>query len=305
MSSKINPVKIWSSLSWAVIVSSPTRVARCERIYFYGDSPTLWLVVVAEVNAEGWVGNSWRVNQQTVESIQIGTCSLWAIDCWLLSRSKVSFDETLHFCRSWESEGWIGLQGNEHIVGIDGSGSWLIKSSQVADSSWVNTGSWIAWWCRRSWRSYWCRCNWCRCGCVINTDWRLSWAAPVVLDSAADAASWVGQSSITSLTSQNEAISTSRLAHSICISWVSISGAGKTLGGWFASFARARAGNTSWVAIKILSCSAIDRFKYKLLAYSIGIFVVTSGAGASIDLWIENCVERTSGTASLIHELVW
>ena len=128
MSSKINPVKIWSSLSWVGIASS-TVIGWSERIYFYGHSSTLWLVIEAEIDVENWVGHSWRVDQKTIESIKIRASSLWAVDSWFRSRREIWFDEALHFSWVSESEGLIGLQGNKDIVRVDCGVSRLIEGS--------------------------------------------------------------------------------------------------------------------------------------------------------------------------------
>jgi hypothetical protein len=77
------------------------------------------LITVREINFENIVWYSARIDQKAIKGIQSGTIPLRAIHSWFRSTGETGLDEALHFSGVGEGKGWVGHQGNEHIVGVD------------------------------------------------------------------------------------------------------------------------------------------------------------------------------------------
>lgn len=288
-SSIINPFnKIRSRADFGVTGGSCSSCvcASQQRIYIDWDWACFALVIVGEVYYKRINRHSWGIDEQAVESIEVGVGSLWAIDSGLGSAGEASLDEILHISWVLEGEGRIGLKSDEDVVGVDVSVAWLIKISEV-DYSWavvVGCGSGSRSGCRSG--------SWSGSGgrSVGFANRRLSAAAESVLNLARNASSWVGESSITSLISNNKPISALWSADS---SWVGSESSGHTGsadGGWWASFAWSRACDAAFSGIEVLSSIAGDWFEDQLLANSISILVIASRAIAAIDFRFVDCV---------------
>ena len=94
-------------------------VVGCERVDPDGRRPRLALVVEGEVGGELAVGHAGRVDQQTVEDVQVGRVALRAVDCRLGSGGEGALHEALHLGGVGEGEGGVRLQRNEDVVRVD------------------------------------------------------------------------------------------------------------------------------------------------------------------------------------------
>lgn len=163
----------------SIINKSPNKIRsiscstiRCnQRIYIHCCLSRFSLVVEREVYTEDIVGHSRRINQQTVESIQVRACTLRTVHRWLWTTWETWFYEVLHLSWGREGKGLVRLQSNKHIVRVHIYISWLVKSFQCA-SSWITSIGSVRW----------CRCgsrggSWLRSRSIRLADWRLPTAA--------------------------------------------------------------------------------------------------------------------------------
>ena len=106
-------------------------VVGCERVDPDGRRPRLALVVEGEVGGELAVGHAGRVDQQTVEDVQVGRVALRAVDCRLGSGGEGA----LHL-----SGRWVRLQRNEDVgaaegglpcrrirLGVESGSAWMLQ----------------------------------------------------------------------------------------------------------------------------------------------------------------------------------
>jgi len=113
-----------------------------QRIYIYCSLAGSSLVIIWKVYCKRAIWHSRWIDQKTIESIQIRASSLRAVNCRFWSTWETCFQEILHLSWAWEGKGWIRFQSNEHVVCIDIHVSWLVKRSQVIDTS--STSWWAA-----------------------------------------------------------------------------------------------------------------------------------------------------------------
>ena len=294
----------------SIINKSPNKIrsiscstVRCnQRIYIHCCLSRFSLVVEREVYAEDIVGHSRRINQQTVESIQVRARTLRTVHRGLWPTWETWLYEVLHLSWTREGKGLVCLQSNKHIVRVHIHVSWLVKSFQCA-SSWTTSVGNVRW-CR-------CRCgsgsgsrSWLRSRSIRPADWRLPTAAIPSLNLAWNTSRWATKTSITSLISNDESITTLRNTYTIIIRSISRSSAASAHSSWWASLTRSRTSYTSFSWIKVLASIAGNRLENKLLTNSKCIFIVSCRAVTTIDFSFVDSVQGADCASTLENELI-
>ena len=260
-------------------------VGRCKGVNFNCGRSALRLIVVAKIDVEGLVRHSWRIDQETVKSVKVGTLPLRAVDRWFWPVGELSLQEALHFRGVLEAEARVRLQSDENVVGVYCGRARLVQGKQIDDSTRAVV------WCGRSGsggsEGSGGSGSGSRSGILEANRW-LPRAAPVVLQLAANAASGIAQARITSLIAQNKAVTAGRCAHSLWVGRIAVGGAGEALGGGRAGFACTWTIEATLCAVEVLRGVAGDWFQDQLLANPIGVLVVPIRTAAGTDLAVKD-----------------